>query len=212
MNLITEQTMEVENLIESDGNNKAYYISGVFMQAEKPNKNGRVYHKNILENQLDKYQRVISEKRALGELGHPNSPSINLDKVSHLITNLMFEGNNILGKAKILDTPNGKIAKNFLDEGIKLGVSSRGVGSLINKGGINEVGNDFILITVDIVHEPSGIDCWVNGLMENASWVYNANNDIWELAEDLKRNLQQAKKQEFDNKALYAFHKFLKHI
>lgn len=174
MKIITEVTQELNYLTEAkEGGGKNVFIEGIFMQAEKANRNGRLYRKNVLEKEVSRYQDLIKEKRALGELGHPSNPSINLDKVSHLITNLRFEDNNVIGKAKILDTPMGKIAKNFVEEGVRLGVSSRGLGSLkLNKEGVNEVQDDFHLATVDIVADPSGPDCWVGGIMEDVEWLY----------------------------------------
>lgn len=172
MKLITEISQDLSYLTEATENGKrGVYIEGIFMQAEKQNRNGRMYPKGILENALNSYQSLIAEKRSLGELGHPPNPTVNLDKVSHLITALRFEGNDVVGRAKILDTPMGKIAQNFIEEGVKLGVSSRGLGSLKEKNGINEVQNDFHLATVDIVADPSGPDCWVGGIMEDVDWL-----------------------------------------
>lgn len=175
MKLLQEYTQNVKPVIEeSRGANpvKSYFLEGPYMQAEIPNKNGRNYPRGILENEIARYAKIISEKRSLGELGHPDSPAINLDRASHLITQLRFEGNNVIGRAKILDTPLGKIVKTFIDEGVRLGVSSRGVGSLKSVGGINEVQSDFMLSTVDIVADPSGPDCFVQGIMEDAEWIY----------------------------------------
>ena len=156
MKLITEQISEVKYLVEKkEDGTKQMYIEGIFMQTEKENKNGRVYRKGIMENALKDFQTLITEKRALGELGHPPNPQINLNNVSHLITGLKFEGNDVIGRAKILDTPMGKIAKNFIEEGVRLGVSSRGLGSLKEVNGVNEVQDEFHLATIDIVSDPS---------------------------------------------------------
>ena len=212
MKLITETVMDVDYLVEATGDKKSHYISGVFMQAEKPNRNGRVYPKSVLENELGKYQTAIKEKRSMGELGHPENPSLNLDKVSHLITELRFDGNDIVGKAKIMNTPMGNIARNFLEEGVKLGVSSRGMGSLIKKGEINEVQKDFRLSTVDIVHEPSGIDCWVNGIMENTEWIYEATSDSWRMAEQFKKDFQSKSAKQLAEVQAEYFKKFLSEI
>ena len=173
MKLITEVSHNLSYINEAkEGEDKHLFIEGIFMQAETANRNGRVYPKHILEKEVHRYQDFIKEKRSLGELGHPPSPTINLDKVSHLITELKFDGNNVYGKAKILGTPMGKIAENFINEGIRLGVSSRGLGSLkANKAGINEVQNDFFLATVDIVADPSAPDAFVQGIMENREWM-----------------------------------------
>ena len=154
-----------------------------------------------MEGALNQYQELIREKRSLGELGHPPNPTVNLDKVSHLITSLKFEGNDVIGRAKILDTPMGKIAQNFIEEGVRLGVSSRGLGSLKERNGVNEVQNDFHLATVDIVADPSAPDAFVTGIMESAEWILD--NGMWrsvdiERAQDTirktsKSNLQEAK-------------------
>ena len=137
MKLFTEQYTDIKYLTEKkEDGTKNVFIEGIFMQAEKPNKNGRMYPLGIMEKEIERYQDLIKEKRSLGELGHPPNPSINLNQVSHLITNLKFEGSDIHGRAKILDTPMGKIAKNFIEEGVRLGVSSRGLGSLKEKNGI----------------------------------------------------------------------------
>jgi hypothetical protein len=212
MKLITEEMMDIEYLVESTNDKKSHYISGVFMQADTANRNGRTYPKGIMESELKKYQNSILEKRALGELGHPQNPSLNLDKVSHLITNLKFEGNDIIGKAKILNTPMGNIAQNFLEEGVKLGVSSRGVGSVVNRGGINEVQSDYRLSTVDIVHEPSGIDCWVNGIMENQEWVYVNGIYTDKHIESAKKEILSAKSGRITEMTTTAFHNFLNNI
>lgn len=172
MKLIKEISQDLQYLVEANENGKkGIFIEGIFMQADKENKNGRMYPKRIMEKELERYQTLIKEKRSLGELGHPPNPTINLDKVSHLISNLRFEGNDIVGRAKILDTPMGKIAQNFIEEGVRLGVSSRGLGSLKERNGINEVQDDFHLATVDIVSDPSGPDCWVGGIMEDVEWL-----------------------------------------
>lgn len=173
MKLISELTESVEYLVESNNGKKSYYIEGVFMQADTPNRNGRIYPKGIMENALSKYQSdYITNKRAMGELGHPQGPQINLDRVSHVIENLTFKSNtDVIGRAKILDTPMGKIAQNLIDEGIKLGVSSRGLGSLKQlNNGIKEVQEDFFLSTVDIVADPSAPSAWVSGIMENVEY------------------------------------------
>ena len=212
MKLITEQIMDVEYIVEAVEGKKSHYISGVFMQAEKANRNGRTYPKSILAPELERYQTSIEQKRSLGELGHPETPSLNLDKVSHLITNLKFEGNDIIGKAKILDTPMGNIARNFLEEGVKLGVSSRGMGSVLQRGSVNEVQKDFRLATVDIVHEPSGIDCWVNGIMEGADWIFNATTNSWVMAEQIQQELRTKNMKAITESQLGYFKHFLHNI
>ena len=165
------------------------------MQAEMKNRNGRIYPKSVMEKAVGKYvKEQVETGRAVGELNHPQGPTINLDKVSHLITELSWDGNNILGKAKILDTPMGKIAQGLMEGGVQLGVSSRGMGSLVQRGGKNYVGEDFQLATVDIVQDPSAHNAFVNGIMEGAEWVYDALSDSWvkqEMMEAVVKRVQQ---------------------
>ena len=166
MKLITEHTNEVEYIVE--GKNKQQYIKGIFMQSDIQNQNGRIYPYSVLKKQVKEFnEKFVKQDRALGELGHPSGPTVNLDRVSHVITELQEDGKNFIGKAKIIDTPNGKIVKNLLESGVRLGVSSRGLGSVkTNKSGVNEVQSDFVLSTVDIVSDPSAPDAFVNGIME----------------------------------------------
>lgn len=188
MRLISELTESVEYLIENNGKTRNYFIEGIFMQAETPNRNGRIYPYGVMEAALGKFQENISSKRAMGELGHPNSPSINLDRVSHNIERLVFEKNDVYGKAKIFDTPMGKIAKNLIDEGVKLGVSSRGLGSLKPRdSGINEVQSDFLISTVDIVADPSAPSAWVNGILESKEWVMTPDGRLEERVVELAK-------------------------
>jgi len=211
MKLITEVTQEVKYITEKkETGGKNVYIEGIFIQTEKENRNGRIYRKPIIEKEVSRYQSLINEKRALGELGHPPNPSINLDKVSHLITNLRFEGNNVIGKAKILETPMGKIAQNFIDEGIGLGVSTRGLGSTVLKNGIHEVQDDFHLATVDIVADPSAPDAFVQGIMEDASWLYvEGKGWVMEQAKQIvrKEKLTEAKKLQLFNQFMHLISK-----
>ena len=188
MKLITEVCQDVKYLEEKqEAGGSNLYIEGIFMQADKQNKNGRMYPRGIMEKEVARYQDLIREKRSLGELGHPPNPTINLNQVSHLITELRMDGSNVIGKAKILGTPMGKIAENFIREGVSLGVSSRGVGSLKERNGINEVQDDFHLATVDIVADPSAPDAFVTGIMENAEWFLE--NNVWKMIE-----IEQAQK------------------
>ena len=176
MKLITEMTEDVKCIIEdTDHGQKHHFIEGIFMQAETKNRNGRVYPLKTLVNEVNRYhKKYVSENRALGELNHPKGPSVNLDRVSHIIKDLRVEGNNIYGKAKIMDTPMGNIAKNLINEGARLGVSSRGMGSLKkNTQGINEVQEDFMLSAVDIVADPSAPHAFVNGIMEGHEWIWD---------------------------------------
>jgi hypothetical protein len=214
MKLITEMNQDVKFLVEKkEDGTKSVYIEGIFMQAEKANRNGRIYGKGIMEREVARYQDLINEKRSLGELGHPPNPQINLNQVSHLITGLRFEGNDIYGKAKILDTPMGKIAKNFIEEGVSLGVSSRGLGSVrLNKEGVNEVQDDFHLATVDIVADPSAPDAFVQGIMESADWILE--NGVWKAVqvEQAQNTIRKAKKADLNKVKLEIFEQFLRTI
>jgi hypothetical protein len=177
MKLITEfnENETLQCIVEKkDNGEKKYVIEGVFAQADKKNRNGRVYPKAIMQRAVDKYvTEQVDKGRAVGELNHPEGPTVNLDKVSHLITSLKFEGNDVVGKAQILDTPMGKIVKGLLEGGVQLGVSTRGMGSLVNQNGAMVVKDDFILSTVDIVQDPSAPEAFVNGIMEGVDWVWN---------------------------------------
>jgi hypothetical protein len=174
MKLILERIeSDIQVVTESKQNGtKDYFIEGIFMMADSKNKNGRIYESKILKPAVEKYiQEQVKTGRAVGELNHPDGPTINLDKVSHLITDLRFEGNDVVGKAKILNTPMGQIVKGLLEGGVKLGVSSRGMGSLEQREGVNYVKNDFHLATVDIVQDPSAPAAFVNGIMEGVEWI-----------------------------------------
>tara|TARA_B100001778_G_scaffold177825_1_gene146304 strand:- start:1723 stop:2367 length:645 start_codon:yes stop_codon:yes gene_type:complete len=175
MKLITEQIEDVKLVTEGKGDDKKLYIEGVFLQSELKNRNGRMYPFGVLEKEVNRYnEEYIKTKRALGELGHPDGPTVNLDRVSHRICSLKAEGNNFVGKAQILDTPMGKIAKSLLGEGVQLGVSSRGMGSIDKREDCNVVMDDFMLATAaDIVADPSAPDAFVNGIMEGKEWVWN---------------------------------------
>jgi hypothetical protein len=175
MKLISEYVNSpLEILVETKNGKKNLHIEGVFMQAEKKNRNGRVYEKKILESAVDKYvKEQVSQGRAVGELNHPEGPTVNLDKVSHKITNLEFQGNNVIGKASILKTPMGKIVEGLLEGGVKLGVSSRGMGTLENRRDGMYVKSDFMLASVDIVQDPSAPSAFVNGIMEGVDWIWD---------------------------------------
>jgi hypothetical protein len=205
---------EVEFITESVGGNKQHFIRGVFLQSEQKNRNGRLYPKALLQREVKRYNdNYISQKRAYGELGHPDSPTINLDRVSHIMTELYEDGNNFMGKAKILDTPNGRIVKNLLDEGCKLGVSSRGVGSLKPTNGVQLVQDDFYLATAaDIVADPSAPDAFVQGIMEGKEWVMEGG--MWsEMDYDkAKKQLKEARMADFEEHALRLFEKYLSKI
>jgi len=177
MKLISEEAIEVDFVTEEgDNKKKNYFIEGIFMQSETKNRNGRVYPKAILQKEVKRYNdSFIKTKRAFGELGHPDGPTVNLERVSHMITELVEDGANYVGRAKIMDTPYGKIVKNLIDEGAKLGVSSRGMGSLKPvQDGLQEVQGDFYLATAaDIVADPSAPDAFVSGIMEGKEWVWD---------------------------------------
>ena len=169
-----DQAIESVITEAKDGKPKSFAIEGVFAQADQKNRNGRIYPKQIMESAVDKYvTEQVAQKRSVGELNHPEGPTVNLDKVSHLITALEWKGNDVIGKAQILDTPMGQIVKGLLEGGVQLGVSTRGMGSLETKNGSNYVGSDFILNTVDIVQDPSAPAAFVNGIMEGVDWVWN---------------------------------------
>jgi hypothetical protein len=200
MRLITE-VKDIEVLTEAnDEGKKSYFIEGIFMQGDIPNRNGRRYASTILDKEMQRYQKdFISEKRSLGELGHPDGPTINGDRVSHLITDLRREGSNFYGKAKILGTPMGEIVKTFIDEGVRCGVSTRGLGSVIAaKDGIMEVQDDFHLSTVDIVTDPSAPSAFVNGIMENVEYYYDIASNSWlplQIQEEAKQVVENIEKE-----------------
>jgi hypothetical protein len=198
MKLITETIEEVRVLTEtSEHEPKQYFIEGIFMQGDIKNRNGRIYPSTILEKEMMRYgEQFIKTKRALGELGHPDGPQINGDRVSHLITEMKRDGSNFVGKAKILGTPMGNIVKTFIDEGVKVGVSTRGLGSVkATKEGIMEVQNDFHLATVDIVTDPSGPNCFVNGIMENTDYYYDIVSGTWRAQQMIEQAVQEVKKE-----------------
>ena len=192
MKLITEEISQVKIITEGKGSNKTLHIEGVFLQGGIKNRNGRMYPVNILNNEVNRYcENFVGKGRALGELGHPDGPTVNLDRVSHKITSLVREGNNFVGKAKLLSTPMGKIASSLIGEGVTLGVSSRGVGTLKeDQTGCKVVGEDFQLATAaDIVADPSAPDAFVNGIMEGKEWVWDGGILREQLAEKTKKSI-----------------------
>ena len=213
MKLITEEISQVEIITEGKGSNKKLYIEGVFLQGELKNRNGRMYPIQTLAREVGRYNEAFVNKgRALGELGHPDGPTVNLDRVSHKITSLVQEGNNFRGKAQILSTPMGKIASSLLDEGVKLGVSSRGVGSLqTTSEGCKIVGEDFQLATAaDIVADPSAPDAFVDGIMEGREWVWEGGILREQLAEQTKKRINTLVDQrQLEEKKLELFNNFL---
>ena len=211
MKLITEMIEDVQYLVEEDSDGKKnHYIQGIFMQAEQKNRNGRIYKRGILENEVKRYnESFVRKNRALGELNHPQGPTVNLDRVSHMIKDLKFEGNDCVGKAKLLDTPMGNIAKNLVKEGAQLGVSSRGMGSLEEKNGVNYVKDDFMLSAVDIVADPSAPNAFVNGIMEGKEWVWDNGVIREKEIHEYHQMIQKASRRELEEKALFAFKDFM---
>jgi len=195
MKLISEEIQDAEYLVEETNGKKNYKIRGVFLQSDIKNRNGRIYENNILSNEVDRYTKeFIDKKRAFGELGHPDGPTVNLERVSHMITSLKAEGKNFIGEAKIMDTPYGKIVKGLIDEGAQLGVSSRGMGSLVSRNGNNYVGKDFYLATAaDIVADPSAPDAFVEGIMESKEWIWDNGVIKARDIEEYKAYIEKAK-------------------
>lgn len=216
MKLIAEEVQDIEYLIEEnkETGKKSYHIQGVFMQAEQKNRNGRVYPFGILSKEVDRYnQEYVSKNRAFGELGHPDNPSINLDRVSHMITSLRPDGSNFIGKAKVLDTPMGNIVKGLLDGGACLGVSTRGVGSLKPQNGYQLVQDDFKLATAaDIVADPSAQSAFVQGIMEDVEWIYE--NGVWsqQHLERAKKTIHLASKARIEEVTLNVFENLISKI
>ena len=213
--LISEAVEEVEYITEEKENGgKNYKIRGIFMQADIKNRNGRVYPMEVLDEEVRKYNKnFIQQNRAFGELGHPDGPTVNLERVSHMITSLKPDGKNFIGEAKIMDTPMGKIVKNLMDEGAKLGVSSRGMGSLKQRGGANVVSDDFYLATAaDIVADPSAPNAFVEGIMEGKEWVWNNGALVEAHVADLKKKFDVKKHQRQVNLEALEFAKFLEKL
>ena len=216
LKLISEHIeQETDYLIEQDEKgNKNYKIKGIFMQADIKNRNGRIYPMNILEKEVKRYSKdYIKQNRAFGELGHPDGPTVNLERASHMITNLYPDGKNFIGEAKVLSTPMGEIVKSLMDDGAKLGVSSRGMGSLDQKNGANYVRNDFYLATAaDIVADPSAPNAFVEGIMEGKEWVWN--NGLIREADvaDIKETIEENHRTNNSSADALAFAKFLQKL
>ena len=211
MKLISEEIQSAEYLVEENNGKKEYTIRGVFLQSDIKNRNGRVYPREILVREVNRYNKEFVQKnRAFGELGHPDGPTVNLERVSHMVKSLTADGSNFIGEAKIMDTPYGKIVKGLIDEGAKLGVSSRGMGSLIQRNGVNYVKDDFYLATAaDIVADPSAPDAFVEGIMESKEWVWD--NGVLKQVdiESWKKQIQEAKRTVLEEKKLKVFKSFL---
>lgn len=220
MKLIIDEALdrdEIKSIIteSKDTKEKRYYIEGFFAQAEKKNRNGRVYPQAVMESAISKYMDLVNEKRAIGELNHPANPTPSAERASHVIEKLEFRGNNVWGRARILEGeyfPMAKIATGLIREGIKFGVSTRGLGSLSEQSGVKIVQPDYFITAIDLVQEPSGIDCWVNGLHEGAEWIYNASTKSWELAEQITNKYQKMTTKQISESAIADFELFLKSL
>ena len=214
MKLISEEISNAEYLVEETNGKKDYKIRGVFLQSDLKNSNGRVYPTDILNKEVKRYNaEFINKKRAFGELGHPDGPTVNLERVSHMITKLYPEGKNFIGEAKIMNTPYGKIVKGLIDEGAQLGVSSRGMGSLETRGGANYVKDDFYLATAaDIVADPSAPDAFVEGIMENKEWIWDNGVLVEKNIDAWKREIESAKRNALAEAKVKVFANFLKNL
>ena len=215
MRLIKEHTEQVNLIVEEKlGKGKEYFIEGVFLQSNLKNRNGRVYPKDIMAKEVKRYtEEYINKNRAFGELGHPDSPTINLDRVCMMIKGLKEDGDNWVGKAKIMDTPYGKIVKNLIDEGAQLGVSSRGMGTLTQKNGVNVVGNDFMLATAaDIVADPSAPNAFVEGVMEGKEWVIVDGKFVEKDLREAQALIRKTSSRNLEEAKLKLFQSFLEKI
>jgi hypothetical protein len=213
MKLISEE-IQANFLVEETNGKKNYKIRGIFLQSDIKNRNGRIYESDILGKEVDRYTtEFIDKKRAFGELGHPDGPVVNLERVSHMITELKPEGKNYIGEAKIMDTPYGKIVKGLINEGAQLGVSSRGMGSLVTKNGANYVGKDFYLATAaDIVADPSAPEAFVEGIMENKEWIWDNGIIKAQDIEEYKRYIKKAKAFQLAESKANVFKSFLEKL
>jgi hypothetical protein len=211
MKLICEVNESIEILTEEKDGQKQYFIEGTFLQGDIKNRNGRVYEFKMLKDKVEQYRKdFVAQKRAFGELGHPEGPTINLERVSHMISELSPDGKNFYGKAKIMDTPYGKIVKNLMDEGAKLGVSSRGVGSIEEKNGANYVKDDFRLSTAaDIVADPSAPEAFVRGVMEGREWIFENGLLVQREIDEIKETIRKTSSRKLEEQMVYAFKRFI---
>jgi len=214
MKLISEEVQNAEYLVEENNGKKEYKIRGVFLQSEIKNRNGRVYPREILVREVNRYTKeFINKNRAFGELGHPDGPTVNLERVCHMVKSLKQDGKDFIGEAKIMDTPYGKIVKGLIDEGAQLGVSSRGMGSLIQRNGVNYVKDDFYLATAaDIVADPSAPDAFVEGIMESKEWVWDNGVLKEKDIESWKNQVRTARQRSLEEAKLKVFESFLKKL
>lgn len=214
MKLITETVEEIESLVESnEAGAKTYKIRGVMMESDTKNRNGRLYESKILFKETRRYVvEYVNKNRAMGELNHPSGPTVNLDRVSHMIVNLRENGKQVIGEAKIIDTPMGNIVKNLIDAGARLGVSSRGMGSLESRGGVNYVKEDFTLAAIDIVADPSAPNAFVDGILEGKEWVWNNGLLVEKDIAGYEKELKKASSRNFNETAIRAFSDFLRKL
>ena len=214
MKLISEEVTNAEYLVEEKNGKKEYKIRGVFLQSNVKNRNGRVYPREILVREVNRYTKeFINKNRAFGELGHPDGPTVNLERVCHMVKSLTPDGDNFIGEAKIMDTPYGKIVKGLIDEGAQLGVSSRGMGSIVARNGVNYVKDDFYLATAaDIVADPSAPDAFVEGIMESRNWVWENGILKEKEIEAWKNQIRDAKQRSLDETKIKVFESFLKKL
>ena len=214
MKLITETVEQVEFLTEAtEDGGKNFFIEGTFMQADTLNRNKRLYPKHILLNEVSRYTReYVDNKRAFGELNHPSGPTVNLDRVAIIITELNCNGSDVYGKAKVMGTPMGEIVKSLIKEGARLGVSTRGMGSLKQRNGYNEVQPDFMLSAVDVVADPSAPNAFVNGIMEGKEWIWNNGILVEHEIEQYRKEIQKASRRQLEQKGIKLFEDFLKKI
>ena len=214
MKLISEEVINAEYLVEEKNGKKEYKIRGVFLQSNVKNRNGRVYPREILVREVNRYTKeFINKNRAFGELGHPDGPTVNLERVCHMVKSLTPDGDNFIGEAKIMDTPYGKIVKGLIDEGAQLGVSSRGMGSIVTRNGVNYVKDDFYLATAaDIVADPSAPDAFVEGIMESRNWVWENGILKEKEIEAWKNQIRMARQRSLDETKIKVFESFLKKL
>jgi len=215
MKLFCDINEEIQVLTEeNEPGKKNYFIEGIFLMCDQKNRNGRVYTFEMMNRKVNEYNNsFVKQKRAFGELGHPEGPTINLERVSHMITDLYSDKKNFIGRAKIMDTPYGKIVKNLIDEGAKLGVSSRGVGSLEEKNGVNYVKDDYQLATAaDIVADPSAPEAFVRGIMEGKEWIWESGRLVEKDLEEIKRSIEKASSRKLEEAKIKAFEKFFRNL
>lgn len=215
MKLFCDINEEIQVLTEeNEPGKKNYFIEGIFLMCDQKNRNGRVYTFEMMNKKVNDYNNsFVKQKRAFGELGHPEGPTINLERVSHMITDLYSDKKNFIGRAKIMDTPYGKIVKNLIDEGAKLGVSSRGIGSLEEKNGVNYVKDDYQLATAaDIVADPSAPEAFVRGIMEGKEWIWESGRLVEKDLEEIKKSIQKASSRKLEETKIQAFERFLRNL